>query len=146
MIIDRLENIGRYTALNPLFEEAFRFLTSTDLNAVEQGKVVLREKDLWATFDLAAPKAKQAAKLETHNQYIDIQLPLSATERMGYAPRITLREAPYDADKDISFYEEPAENYIDVNPGMFVIFFPEDAHAPAITPIPLKKVIVKVKA
>ena len=39
-----------------------------------------------------------------------------------------------------------AETYIAVKPGMFAIFFPQDGHAPGITPDGVKKVIVKVKA
>jgi YhcH/YjgK/YiaL family protein len=65
---------------------------------------------------------------------------------MGYTPRTALPEAEYNAEKDITFYPGAAESYIDVKPGMFAIFFPQDGHAPAITDTPLKKVIVKVKA
>jgi biofilm protein TabA len=39
-----------------------------------------------------------------------------------------------------------AETYVTVKPGMFAIFFPQDGHAPGITPDGVKKVIVKVKA
>ena len=38
-----------------------------------------------------------------------------------------------------------AEAYIPVEPGMFAIFFPQDGHAPGITPDGVKKVIDKVK-
>ena len=48
--------------------------------------------------------------------------------------------------KDITFFEGLAETYIAVKPGMFAIFFPQDGHAPGITPDGVKKVIVKVKA
>ena len=43
MIIDKLENIGMYASVNPLFAQAIEFLKSTDLNAHELGKVVLKE-------------------------------------------------------------------------------------------------------
>ena len=78
------------------------------------------------------------------NRFIDIQIPLSGVEVMGYTPREDLPEAEYNADKDISFYHGLAESYIPVKPGMFVIFFPQDAHAPGVTPDGVKKVIVKV--
>lgn len=63
---------------------------------------------------------------------------------MGYTAREDLPEADYDADKDISFYPGLAESYIPVKPGMFAIFFPQDAHAPGVSPDGVKKVIVKV--
>ena len=46
----------------------------------------------------------------------------------------------------VTFFEGLAETYIAVKPGMFAIFFPQDGHAPGITPDGVKKVIVKVKA
>jgi YhcH/YjgK/YiaL family protein len=146
MIIDKLENLGLYASINPLFEKAFNFLKLTDLESAETGKLYLQDKDLWVNITVSQPKTQEQARLETHNDYIDIQIPLSHTERMGYTPRTALPEAEYNAEKDITFYPGAAESYIDVKPGMFAIFFPQDGHAPAITDTPLKKVIVKVKA
>ncbi len=144
MIIDKLENLERYVSLNPLFSEAMAFLKATDLQAHEAGKVVLKEGELTVNFSEVCPKTKAEARLETHNEFIDIQLPLSGVEVMGYAPRADLPEATYDTEKDIAFYEEAATDYLTVKPGMFVIFFPEDAHAPGVTPEKVRKVIVKV--
>ncbi|WP_303914150.1 YhcH/YjgK/YiaL family protein [Bacteroides mediterraneensis] len=144
MIIDKLENLERYVSLNPLFAEAMAFLRATDLQAHEAGKVVLKEGELTVNFSEVCPKTKAEARLETHNEFIDIQLPLSGVEVMGYAPRADLPEATYDTEKDIAFYEEAATDYLTVKPGMFVIFFPEDAHAPGVTPKKVRKVIVKV--
>ena len=145
MIIDKLENIGMYVSVNPLFAQAIEFLKSTDLNAHELGKVVLKEGELVVNFAQTKPKTKDEAKLETHNDFIDIQLPLSGVETMGYTPRADLAEADYDAKNDISFYPGLAADYLHVQPGMFAIFFPEDAHAPGISAEGVKKVIVKVR-
>ena len=145
MIIDKLENIGMYVSVNPLFAQAIEFLKSTDLNAHELGKVVLKEGELFVNFAAARPKTKDDAKIETHNNFIDIQIPLTDTELMGYMPRTDLAEAEYNAEKDVTFYPGHATDYLTVKPGMFAIFFPEDAHAPGVTEVELKKVIVKVR-
>ncbi len=145
MIIDKLENIGMYASVNPLFAQAIEFLKSTDLNAHELGKVVLKEDELFVNFAAARPKTKDDAKIETHNNFIDIQIPLTGTELMGYMPRTDLAEAEYNAEKDVTFYPGHATDYLTVKPGMFAIFFPEDAHAPGVTEVELKKVIVKVR-
>ena len=145
MIIDKLENIGMYASVNPLFAQAIEFLKSTDLNAHELGKVVLKEGELFVNFAAARPKTKDDAKIETHNNFIDIQIPLTGTELMGYMPRTDLAEAEYNAEKDVTFYPGHATDYQTVKPGMFAIFFPEDAHAPGVTEVELKKVIVKVR-
>lgn len=145
MVIDKLENLERYVPLHPLFAEAVAFLKTTDLRAHEAEKVVLKEGELTVNFADACPKTKEEALLETHNDFIDIQIPLSGVEVMGYTPRTDLPEAAYNAEKDITFYEGLATNYLTVKPGMFTIFFPEDAHAPGITPDGVRKVIVKVR-
>ena len=58
-------------------------------------------------------------------------------------PRTDLPEAAYNAEKDITFYEGLATDYLTVKPGMFAIFFPEDAHAPGVTPDGVRKVDCK---
>ena len=148
MVIDRLENIGKYAALNPLFAQAVEFLTSQDLNALETGKRELNGKELTVNVTQTKPKSKEEAKIETHRDFIDIQIPLSGTEIMGYTPAVDCQpaDAPYNQEKDITFFAGLAESYIKVEPGMFAIFFPQDGHAPGITPEGVKKIIVKVKA
>jgi YhcH/YjgK/YiaL family protein len=147
MIVDRLDNLEEYAALSPLFAQAIAYLRSTGLNALEVGKTVLNS-DLVVNVQQTAPKTKEQAKLETHRTFIDIQIPLSGVEVMGYTAAKDCKpaDAPYDAEKDVTFFEGPADDYITVKPGMFAIFFPQDGHAPGITPTGVKKVIVKVKA
>lgn len=148
MIVDKLENIKKYAALNPLFEQAAEFLLSHDLDSLELGKTELKGKDLLVNVTQTKPKTKEQAKLETHKDFIDIQIPVSGLEIMGYTPATELPAAIYNAEKDITLWEEGrlADSYVNVRPGMFAIFFPQDGHAPGITPDGVKKVIVKVKA
>lgn len=148
MVIDRLENIEKYTSLHPLFGQVADFLKSHDLQSLETGKTELKGKELLVNVTQIKPKEKESAKLETHREFIDIQIPVSGTEIMGYTPAADClpADAPYNAEKDITFFEGLAESYIEVKPGMFAIFFPQDGHAPGITPDSVKKIIVKVKA
>lgn len=148
MVVDTLENLEKYASLNPLFAQAIEFLKSHDLHAMEVGKTELKGEDLVVNIAQTTPKTKEQAKLETHNEFIDIQIPLSGTEVMGYTPRkgCMPADASYNAEKDITFFEGLAETYVVIKPGMFAIFFPQDGHAPGISPDGVKKVIVKVKA
>ncbi|CCY91537.1 MULTISPECIES: YhcH/YjgK/YiaL family protein [unclassified Phocaeicola] len=145
MVVDKLENLEKYVSLNPLFAQAVEFLKATDLDAHEIGKITLKEGELMVNFSQTKPKTKEEAKLETHNQFIDIQIPLSGVEVMGYTPRTDLPEEAYNAEKDITFYKGLAKDYLTITPGMFAIFFPQDGHAPGVTPDGVKKVIVKVR-
>ena len=85
--------------------------------------------------------------MENHNEYSDIQIPFSSDEIMGYIPscELTSPMAPYNAEKDITFFEDKATTFIDVKMGQFVIFFPEDGHQPGIGEGTYMKIIVKIK-
>lgn len=147
MILDTLENFGKYVSLNPLFPKVLEYLQNTDLMAQEPGCVNIDGNKLFVNYNVAKGKTVDQARMETHNAMIDIQIPLSCPEVIGYIPRQYLSRAEYDATKDITFYLDRPEQYITVHPGEFVIFFPEDGHAPCISPVPeYKKVIFKIKA
>ena len=110
------------------------------------GKVLIKGNELYANFTVAKGKTNAEAKLESHDVMIDIQIPFNVPESMGYTPRTDLDEQPYNAEKDITFYDGLAQQYITVHPGMFVIFFPQDAHAPCVSEASeIRKVIFKVK-
>lgn len=144
MILDTLENLENYTSVNPLFAQAIEFLKKEDLNALPTGQIKLKGSDLVVNIVETTPKTKEKAKLETHDKFIDIQIPLSGTEIMGYTPGNVLPASEYNAEKDLTFFEGLAENYLAVKPGMFAIFFPQDGHAPGISETGVKKIIVKV--
>ena len=145
MVIDSLSHISDYASLNPLFPRAFDFLLSTDLQSLELGKNVLEPDRLIVNVVQTSPKPIEEAKLETHRDFIDIQVPLSGNETMGYTSADRLPDAPYDPADDISFYPGAADDYFTIHPGQFAIFFPSDGHAPAISPSGVKKIIIKVR-
>ena len=145
MIIDSIKNLRNYVSMNPLFALAADYIESHDLSAVEMGKHEISGSDLFVNVTMAKGKTPAEAKLESHDRMIDIQIPLSCPETMGYTPRENLAEQPYNAEKDITFYEGMAEQYITVSPGMFAVFFPQDGHAPCVSGEPeIKKAIFKV--
>ena len=145
MVIDNLKNLRDYESLHPLFGKAFDFIEQTDLTTLEPGKIVLIEDELFVNVCQWGPKTKEEAKMETHNEYIDIHVPITDGEVMGYTQRCDLPEAEYDAAVDMTLYEGLATDYITVKPGMFTLFFPGDGHAPGVTLRGLKKIIIKVK-
>jgi YhcH/YjgK/YiaL family protein len=147
MIVDVLENTGRYESLNPRFKAAFNFLRTTDLSALPLGKQELDGNELFINVQEVDGKTPEVARMETHDAYIDIQVPLSATETMGWIARKNLKASPegYNKEKDITFYGDKTDNLIRIHPGSFAIFFPEDGHQPCIAEGKIRKVIIKVK-
>lgn len=146
MIIDTLENLKRYTALNARFEQVVEFIQKTDLAALATGRHTIDGDNVFVNVQQSAAKNKAQARLETHKEMIDVQVPISADEGQGYTPACRLKEAPYDPTHDMTFHEGQAETYFTVHKGEFVIYFPGEGHAPGISAAGLKKAIFKVKA
>jgi biofilm protein TabA len=151
MIIDTIKNHTLYP-YGKLWFKAFEFLLSATPE-LEEGKTILDGDNLFAGIDCYETKDRAAAKLETHQKYIDIQMLLSGTECLEVFPKngLTVSE-PYNADKDAEFYEVPesAPVRITLEPGQFAVFFPEDAHMPCLTvnetPRPVQKIVIKLLA
>lgn len=146
MIIDTIDSLGKYAALNPLFGKVADFIAKNDLLTLEAGKYEIEGKDLFLNRNLSRGKTKEEARIESHNLMIDIQIPLNVPEAMGYTPREVLPECEYNDVKDITFYPGLAKEYITIYPGQFVIFFPQDGHAPCVSEVEIEKAIFKVKA
>ena len=147
MIIDTIENLGKYVALNPLFADVVEFLKNHDLQSMEPGKYPIKDKDLFMNLQVAQQRTKDTAFLETHVEMIDIQIPITCAETFGYTPLCDLPAFEYNAEKDITKYgDTKPQTFVTVNPGQFAIFFPQDGHMPCIIDEPeIKKAIFKIK-
>lgn len=149
MIIDSLNNCAKIEVLNPHFKKVFDYIKSHDLKNTPVGRIDIDGDNSWIMVSEVQGKEKTVAALESHNQYIDIQLPLIGEETFGWQARDLLkneRDGGYCAEKDITFYTDAAKLYFTMSAGEFAIFFPEDGHAPCIGNGVIKKVVVKVKA
>ena len=148
MIIDTIEKLNEYVALNPRFAEVVVFLKSHDLQKMEPGKYPIKDNEIFLNLQVAKGRSKESAFLETHIDMIDIQLPLSSEETFGYTPLADLPDFEYNAENDITKYGDTRpQTYVTVKPGQMAIFFPQDGHAPCISEKPvIKKAIFKVKA
>ena len=147
MIVDTIENLGKYVALNPLFADVVEFLKNHDLQSMEPGKYPIKDKDLFMNLQVAQQRTKDTAFLETHIEMIDIQIPITCAETFGYTPLCDLPAFDYNAEKDTTKYgDTKPQTFVTVNPGQFAIFFPQDGHMPCIIDEPeIKKAIFKVK-
>lgn len=148
MIIDTLENAGRYASIHPLFAQAFAYLNNTDLVALEDGKYDISEglKSI-ASNKKGKTAAESLAKFECHNKHIDIQFCISGNEQIGWKPRAkcVTPNGEYSDEKDVQFYNDEPDMFFSLTAGQFVILFPEDVHAPMIGDDLIKKLVIKVK-
>jgi YhcH/YjgK/YiaL family protein len=149
MILDTLSNAARYISVHPLFEKAFAYLQSMDLSEMEDGKYEIDGENLVAAVFEKPAKRKEEAneKFECHDKHIDIQVCISGKESIGWKPRekCTKVKGTYNPEKDVSFYVDEPEMYFGMEPGQFVILYPEDVHSPMIGEGNIKKMVIKVK-
>ena len=146
MVLDKLENFGEYISLNPNFAKVLEFLQNGNLHDLPLGRNEICGDIVFANVVEVKPKSKSEAPIETHRKYIDVHVPLSGNEIIGYTPLAELPFAEFVEADDAVLYPVSlqARDYFNVKKGDFAIFFPQDGHAPAITEVPLKKIIVKV--
>jgi YhcH/YjgK/YiaL family protein len=149
MIIDSLSNAEKYFCTHSLFAKAFEYIASQNLETIEDGKYEIEGDNLKAIVSNKPGKTVEQSteKFECHNKYIDIQLCIKGKEQIGWKPRHTCTQlkAEYNAEKDVSFYNDKPDMYFTLTDGEFAIFFPEDVHAPMIGEGDIKKIVIKVK-
>lgn len=149
MVIDSVTNISKYASLHPHFAKAFAWLAGADLAALEAGKFDIDGDNLkGSVIDKAGmTTAESIAKFECHNLHIDIQVVISGKETFGWKPRNTciVPKGDYNPDKDVLFYDDAPDTFFSLTDKQFVIFYPDDVHAPMIGEGNIKKLVIKVK-
>ena len=120
MIIGSLKDTQRIASFHPLFKTLFDFLANNDLSNIQLGKTELLKNKLYIICSTLEKGASREQLLEGHRKYIDVHILLEGK----------------DTDTPSVF--------IDVNPGEFVIVYPEDLHAPGIGDGKIRKLVAKV--
>lgn len=146
MIFATLSQTDRYAALHPLFPRAFEYMRNTDLLALMPGRYPIVGEQLFVIIENVAGRTREAAQLECHRRYIDIQLVLEGVDEMGWKALAgcTQPVSDYSAERDIQFFRDTPASWVATPPGAFCIFFPEDAHAPLVAAGNIRKAIFKV--
>ena len=143
MIYDSFSNKSSYLITHPLFEKAFEYLENYLKNPVAPGNYEICGKDLYVVVQNY--ETRDEGLFEAHNQYIDIQCMIKGTEKVYYANRESLELSfDYDENKDVMFYKD-SDDCVEflLRDGDFMVFFPQDAHKPAMA-VNGKKGVVKL--
>lgn len=150
MILDTIENTHLYLGVNARFAKAFEILTDKTLSQKQDGKYAVDGENIYYTIQRYTTKPISEGKLEAHRKYIDIQFLLEGREILGCAPLkgLTIAEA-YNPQKDIAFLNTPKDiTKVILEPGLFCILFPYDAHLPCrqlAGPTEVRKVVIKIR-
>ncbi|MBV9988220.1 MAG: YhcH/YjgK/YiaL family protein [Chitinophagaceae bacterium] len=149
MIVDHISRGDHYASLHPLFGKAFEYISKTDLGSLEVGKFDIDGDRIRGIVSDAEGKTSEesVAKFECHNAHIDIQVCIRGKETLGWKPRgsCVSPRGEYNAEKDVLFYDDAPDMFFGLTDNQFVIFYPEDVHAPMIGGGMIKKLVIKVK-
>lgn len=133
MILDSLRNWAFYCGADSRLKRALEYL-------IEGAEIFMKVTE-------GELKREAEASLEVHDKYIDVQVLIAGeVETMGWRERRECRvpRGPFDAEEDIRFFADRPQLFVGIRPGQFVVFGPEDAHAPMIGRGRIKKAVVKV--
>ena len=143
-----IETCEAFAKGNARLEKAFAFLRRADLQSLAVGRYEIDGDMVFALVQECGLKPVSEMKIEAHRRYIDIQSPLTGPEAYGVGRLSDANMAlPFDAEKDIGFYEQPMDVVV-VNPGEFMMFRPPyGAHGPSCSidgPRRIRKIVIKV--
>jgi biofilm protein TabA len=148
MIFDSIDNILKYNLLNKNFDAAIGFIKETNFDLLSNGKHSIKGEDIYAMVNRYETKHVDEVEWEIHKKYIDIQILIEGEETMGYSQPNTLHASTgYNAEKDIQFFKGDRGDYVALKKGLFIIFFPGEAHRPGLISIEksqVKKLVIKV--
>lgn len=146
MILDTIANAEKYSVIDPRITKGLNFIIRQG-SAIDEGKHHLEGDDLYVIIVDAELRSAENAPLEAHRQYIDVQVVLQGAESYGWSTLSNCHTAreEFDPQKDIIFFEEHPTATIRATEGQFLIFFPEDCHAPLIGKGRVRKAIIKIK-
>ena len=142
--------IENYKKVHPRFEAAFEGLKKLIADNAEVGKHVIDGDNIYAMVQEYETKPLSEKKFEIHKDYIDIQYIISGEELMGYESLDKLTPmGDYKPDAQL-FYMNNSFDKINLCAGEYVVFFPNEPHAPGVAvndvPSAVRKIVVKILA
>lgn len=150
MIADTLAQGSRYLSLSPRFAVAFEFLKNLPAD-IAPGRHDIDGDNCFALVQSYQTKPHAQAAFEAHRKYTDIQFIQAGRETLLWAPLATLTQVtkPYVEERDVAFFAMPSQvTPVNLQAGEFVIFFPEDGHAPGLEcagATEVRKIVIKVR-
>ena len=147
MIFDSLDNFRSYVGLHAGFADVQAFLSETDLSTLPEGKHPINDNGSYASVNEYNTRSIEDCFIECHQKFIDVQIIAWGEENIGVAHKRFCVEQQYDHDNDFQKLTGRVD-FIRLVPGLFVVFFPHDAHEPGVRngteAVPVKKIVFKI--
>lgn len=149
MIYGTINDINRYRFLEDNIQKCFAYIKGHKLDEYEKGSYPIEDDILFFNIAEYSTKAdKSNAFWEAHRRYIDLHYLLRGSERIDLGFISRLKQGDFSEKDDFLPLEGSASASVILNPGDFLICYPEDGHMTALSPaqpVQIKKAIFKIR-
>jgi YhcH/YjgK/YiaL family protein len=137
MIVDKIQNIGRYIKLVKNADKIADYFKENALDAIAQAKEkisIAGTEYTFSPYEIKAVPSKEK-RWEIHRDHIDIHIVLIGKEYVEWLPAEYLKNSiEYKTDADVEFFSDSLKGSpVLLEPGYFCLCMPEDAHKPSIS-------------
>ena len=131
MIYDKIENLSVYFDENSRFAQVEPTLKKFLDAPFDSGKIEIDGDNMWCNVAKYNIEDGSPIKYEAHKEYADVQIMIDGEENIGWASfgECNITE-DFKEGSDIAFMDAPNGQLFALRKGYFMVFFPEDAHAP----------------
>jgi len=146
MILDKLKNLINYLNIHSAFGLVDEYLIYNDLNKLEPGTYKIDGDKIYIIIAEAKANPDANPKIETHKKYIDIQITIDGSFKLGWKALSDCKDInkEYDSESDYQLFNEEPDFVMNLLPGTFAVYFPEDGHLVYPPEKYVKKAIFKV--
>ena len=137
-----------YRGIHPNLDLALERLTEEFLASVGSERVEIKGGEVYATRFTYETVPETESFFEAHRKYLDIHIMVEGSEGVEIAPPGELTEFDRVEANDFYAYRGPAHYRLALDPGNFLVVFPNDAHRIKMElerPERVSKVVFKVR-
>lgn len=148
MIYGKIANLAEYAFLPKAIGDCFAYLQTHDFQKLQPGRHDIADDDIYVNLSIYTTTSAQERFWEAHRTYLDVHVMIEGTEQIDLNFISNMEQHAYEADKDFLPLDGDACAHVLLQPGDFLICYPNDAHRTAIapdTPSTVKKAIFKIR-
>ena len=131
MIFGSLNEIENYKEMPEIYAQLVELKKAYDTKEEKPvSKVTLNNKNYFVVFE-GPTKHLESPRLEVHHKAIDIHVAPEGEEAIWYGDYAnTAPDGDYIVERDVAFYTGSVNNVCYLQPGEFLLVFPEEVHSP----------------
>lgn len=148
MIFGKTSNLDEYAYLEEKFKKAFDYYKDNNLLDLGPGSHPIDGDQVFVNIAHYQTTTRDQRFWEAHKDYIDLHIILAGEERIDLNFVDNMELGAYKKEDDFLAMEGEANSSLELEPGDFLICYPNDGHMTGLMvdgPAEVKKAIFKIK-